>query len=631
MPLASGGAVREATGGDGKRPRLLSYSPETYVSIGAAAGILIHLTLRFVSGAPASVSEIPLIATLLLGGLPLLLQLSKRLLTLDFGADLLAGLAILTAVLLHQYLVGAIIVLMLSGGNALENFATRRASSALAALAHRMPQVAHRLTSSGFVDIELDTVTEGDRLLVLPHEFCPADGVVVEGHGTMDESYLTGEPFRISKAPGSDVISGAINGDAALTIKVTKPPADSRYASIIRVMEESEQKRPRIRRIADRLGSWYTVLALLIAGTAWYFSSDAQRFLAVLVIATPCPLLIAIPVAMIGGISRAARHGIIVKDPVILEQIDHCRTVILDKTGTLTYGKPVVTEIICAPGYLRQDVLTLAASLEQYSKHPLSSAIVEAAVESKAELLPVSFISEKPGEGLRGMIEDKSVQITSRSKMPPGEWDLPPVTAGLECVVVIDGLYAATIRFHDAPRAESRPFIDHLGPNHQVNRVILLSGDRESEVRYLAKEVGIDEFHSGKSPEEKVAIVERETRLAKTLYIGDGINDAPAMMAATAAIALGQRSDVTSEAAGAVVLDASLRKVDELAHIGRRMRRIALESAGGGMALSVAGMAFAATGYLSPLAGAVSQELIDIAAVLNALRVTIPIREYADF
>ena len=631
MPLASGGAVHEATGGDGKRPRLLSYSPETYVSIGAAAGILIHLTLRFVSGAPASVSEIPLIATLLLGGLPLLLQLSKRLLTLDFGADLLAGLAILTAVLLHQYLVGAIIVLMLSGGNALENFATRRASSALAALAHRMPQVAHRLTSSGFVDIELDTVTEGDRLLVLPHEFCPADGVVVEGHGTMDESYLTGEPFRISKAPGSDVISGAINGDAALTIKVTKPPADSRYASIIRVMEESEQKRPRIRRIADRLGSWYTVLALLIAGTAWYFSSDAQRFLAVLVIATPCPLLIAIPVAMIGGISRAARHGIIVKDPVILEQIDHCRTVILDKTGTLTYGKPVVTEIICAPGYLRQDVLTLAASLEQYSKHPLSSAIVEAAVESKAELLPVSFISEKPGEGLRGMIEDKSVQITSRSKMPPGEWDLPPVTAGLECVVVIDGLYAATIRFHDAPRAESRPFIDHLGPNHQVNRVILLSGDRESEVRYLAKEVGIDEFHSGKSPEEKVAIVERETRLAKTLYIGDGINDAPAMMAATAAIALGQRSDVTSEAAGAVVLDASLRKVDELAHIGRRMRRIALESAGGGMALSVAGMAFAATGYLSPLAGAVSQELIDIAAVLNALRVTIPIREYADF
>jgi heavy metal translocating P-type ATPase len=631
MPLASGGAVHEATGGDGKRPQWLSYSAETYVSIGAAVGILIHLTLRFISGAPASVSEIPLIATLLLGGLPLLLQLSKRLLTLDFGADLLAGLAILTAVLLHQYLVGAIIVLMLSGGNALENFATRRASSALAALAHRMPQVAHRLTSSGFVDIELDTVTEGDRLLVLPHEFCPADGVVVEGHGTMDESYLTGEPFRISKAPGSDVISGAINGDAALTIKVTKPPADSRYASIIRVMEESEQKRPRIRRIADRLGSWYTVLALLIAGTAWYFSSDAQRFLAVLVIATPCPLLIAIPVAMIGGISRAARHGIIVKDPVILEQIDHCRTVILDKTGTLTYGKPVVTEIICAPGYLRQDVLTLAASLEQYSKHPLSSAIVEAAVESKAELLPVSFISEKPGEGLRGMIEDKSVQITSRSKMPPGEWDLPPVTAGLECVVVIDGLYAATIRFHDAPRAESRPFIDHLGPNHQVNRVILLSGDRESEVRYLAKEVGIDEFHSGKSPEEKVAIVERETRLAKTLYIGDGINDAPAMMAATAAIALGQRSDVTSEAAGAVVLDASLRKVDELAHIGRRMRRIALESAGGGMALSMAGMAFAATGYLSPLAGAVSQELIDIAAVLNALRVTIPIREYADF
>ena len=564
----------------------------------------------------------PLFITLILGGLPLILQLWRRLMFLDFGSDLLAGIAIVASLFVHEYLVGSIIVLMLSGGTALEHYATRRASSVLETLAQRMPRLAHRRTGSGFVDVSIDEIAAGDTLIVLPHDTCPVDGVVVDGHGRMDESYLTGEPFQVSKAPGSEVLSGGLNGETVLTIKASRLPVDSRYARIVRIMEAGEQKRPKLRRIADRLGAWYTLVALGLAAGSWVLSGDATRFLSVLVIATPCPLLIAIPVAVIGAISLAARRGIIIKDPAILERVDRCRTYIFDKTGTLTYGRPRLTNIICATGYSRSTVLTAAASLERYSRHPLAEAVLRAAEETGKALEAVTLVSDKPGEGLRGIVDGRLVQITGRGQVPHGARGLPACAAGLECVVLIDGEYAGMFQFHDAPRPESRPFIRHLGPRHNASKVILLSGDRETEVRYLANEIGIRKAYSGKTPEEKVAIVEREARLHDTLCVGDGVNDAPAMMAATAAIALGTRSDVTSEAAGAVVLDADLTKVDALVHIGRRMRRIALQSAGGGMALSIAGMLIAAAGLLPPLAGAIGQELIDVAALLNALRVS---------
>jgi heavy metal translocating P-type ATPase len=560
--------------------------------------------------------------TLCLGGLPLILQLWRRLLVRDFGSDLLAGIAIVASLFVHQYLVGSIIVLMLSGGTALEHYAVRRASSVLEALARRMPRIAHRRANCGFVDVSTDEIAVGDTLIVLPHETCPVDGVVVEGHSTMDESYLTGEPFQLAKVPGSEVLSGGINGDTVLTIRASRLPVDSRYARIVRVMEAGEQKRPKIRRLADRLGAWYTVAALGLAAVSWGLSGDGTRFLAVLVIATPCPLLIAIPVAIIGAISLAARRGIIIKDPAILERVDRCRTFIFDKTGTLTYGRPRLTNVICAAGYSRSTILAAAASLERYSRHPLANAVLRAAEEAGEALEPASLLSEKPGEGLRGIVAGRLVQITGRGKMPPGTWDLPASESGLECVILIDGEYAGMFRFHDAPRPESRPFIRHLGPRHNASKVILLSGDRETEVRYLANEIGISKAYYGKTPEEKVGIVEKETQLQETLYVGDGINDAPAMMAATVAVALGQRSDVAAEASGAVILDADLTKVDALVHIGRRMRRLALQSAGGGMALSIAGMLIAAAGFLPPLAGAIGQEVIDVAAVLNALRVS---------
>lgn len=569
------------------------------------------------------------------GGVPLVGELLVALFERRFGSDLLAGISIVTAVLLGEYLAGALVVLMLSGGEALESFAVQKASSVLDALARRMPSVAHRKSESGLVDIPLPEIQVGDELVVLPHEICPVDGVVVDGHGSMDEAYLTGEPYRVSKSIGSEVLSGAINGQDALTIQSTRLPVDSRYARIMDVMQQSQQHKPRLRRLGDQLGAFYTPVAVAIALLAWLLSGEAVRFLAVLVIATPCPLLIAIPVSIIGSISLAARRSIIIRDPAVLERIGGCRTMIFDKTGTLTYGEPKLVDQHVVNSFNEADVLQLTASVEQYSKHPLSVAILKAAKQAKLELLPVERVAEKPGEGLLGTVKQRSVRITSSKKLlleqPDVQVDLPEQKAGLECVVLIDNRYAATYRFRDEPRSESADFVKHLGPKHGFEKVMLVSGDRLSEVEYLGERVGITELHASQSPEQKLAIVQTETALKPTLYVGDGINDAPAMVAATVGLAMGQSSEVTAEAAGAVLMDNKLSRVDELMHIGKRMRRIALQSALGGMALSVVGMLVAAAGYLPPVAGAVAQEFIDIIAVLNALRAAWPPKTLIDY
>ena len=584
--------------------------------------------LRFGSHSSHEINATPLFIILVIGGLPMLYDLLRKLLKREFGSDLLGGISIITSVVLGEYLAGSIIVLMLAGGEALESYALHSASSVLAALAKRMPSVAHRKHGVEIMEVTLAEVAVGDMLVVYPHEICPVDGEVTEGHGTMDESYLTGEPFQITKTSGSSVISGAINGESVLTIRTTQLASDSRYAKIMEVMRESEAKRPNLRRLGDRLGAIYTPVALTVAALAWAVSGEAIRFLAVLVIATPCPLLLGIPIAIIGSISLCARRAIIVKSPVVLEQIAECRTAIFDKTGTLTYGEPNLTELLVAPSFAPKEVLTLVASLERYSKHPLARAILAAAKVEKIALLEATAVGEQPGRGLHGTISGRSVQVTSRNKllaqMIPGGDQLPPVAGGLECVVVIDGRYAAALRFRDAPRAESSQFVRHLGPMHQFSRVMLVSGDRESEVHYLAEQVGITEIFAQQSPEQKLALVRAETTKAKTLYVGDGINDAPAMMAATVGIAIGQNSDVTAEAADVVIMDNSLTKVDEFMHISRRMRIIALQSAVGGMTLSMIGMIFAACGHLSPVSGAIAQEIIDVLAVLNALRAAFP-------
>jgi heavy metal translocating P-type ATPase len=580
-------------------------------------------------------ATVPLLAALLAGGIPLVAELTLRLVRFEFSSDLLAGISIVTAVILGEYLAGTLVVLMLSGGQALENYAVRRASSALHALARRMPSQAHRKQDGTIRDVPLEAVAVGDILVVFPHETCPVDAIVVEGHSAMDESYLTGEPFVLSKAVGSGVLSGAINGAGALTIRAEKTAVDSRYAKIMEVMRESEQRRPKLRRLGDQLGAIYTPIAVVIALIAWVASGEALRFLAVLVVATPCPLLIGIPVAIIGSVSLAARRGIIIRDPAVLERIDTCRTAIFDKTGTLTYGQPKLTDVLPGNGFTRDDVLAAVAGLERYSRHPLAAAVVDAANQAGLKLADPAEVSERPGEGLRGIIDNRIVQITSRKKVLTGASacvpQLPPMAGGLECVALIDGQYAATFRFRDEPRSEGKAFVRHLKPRHGFERVLLVSGDRESEVTYLAKKVGITEVHASQSPEQKLALVREETKKAATVFMGDGINDAPALTAATVGIAFGQGSDVTAEAAGAVIMDSSLQRVDELLHIGRRMRAIALQSAVGGMSLSIVGMLIAAAGYLPPVAGAVTQEVIDVFAVLNALRASWTPRVLSDY
>ncbi len=605
--------------------------------IAALAGGCIAMSLIFQYVVPPlqAYYHYPLYFILLIGGAPLVAGILAKMLNKDFGADLLAGIAIITATFLEQYLAGAIVVLMLSGGQAIENFSVKTASKVLDALSKRAPAIAHCQEGGAVKDKPISEINIGDIVSVFPHEVCPVDGEVVEGNGMMDESYLTGEPFTIFKAPGSFVMSGAINGDTRLLIKATARAVDSRYAKIMQVMYDSQSKRPRMRRLADTLGAWFTPLALLIAVAAWVATGDAVRFLAVLVIATPCPLLIAIPVAIIGSISLCASRGIIIKNPIVLEQIDQCETIIFDKTGTLTYGKPALVEQIPFNGYDLKQTLKFAASLERYSKHPLAKALLDQAKSENISLVNADKIQEIKGSYLTGIVQQHHVIITSRKqldffKLSAAAALLPEGGTGLECLVIIDGQLAAYYRFRDRPRTEGVAFIEHLGPNHHVKKVMIVSGDREEEVRYLADLLGIPIVYAGKSPEEKLAIVRDEVKQAKTAYLGDGINDAPALMAANVGIAFGQNSDVTSEAAGVVIMDSSLERVDEFLHISRRMRSIALQSAIFGMGLSAVGMVIAAFGYIPPVGGAIAQELIDVVAILNSLRTLWKPRKLSD-
>ena len=579
--------------------------------------------------------QLPLFLVLLLGGIPLVLSILTKMVKGDWGADLLAALSIVTAVALNEYLAASLVVLMLAGGAALEHYAVRKASSVLEALSKRMPAVAHKKLENSLLDISTEQVCIGDELLILPHEICPVDGTVTAGSSAMDESYLTGEPYQMSKTTGSPVMSGAINGDSALTIRADKLAIDSRYAKIMEVMKSSENYRPNLRRLGDQLGALYAPFSVLIALAAWWYSGDVIRFLAVLVIATPCPLLIGIPVTIISSISLAARREIIIKNPAILETIGQCRTAIFDKTGTLTYGRPWLTAITPHNDKSEDELLLLTASLERYSKHPLASAILMAADKAGLQLVNANEIAELPGQGLTGNVYGKHIQITSRKQFialhPDAISQLPPITGGLECIVLINHHYAGALQFRDEVRSDSSSFINHLQPNHLFEKVMIVSGDKESEVRFLAEHVGIKHVHFSQSPEQKLDIVRAETQIAKTVYLGDGINDAPSLTAATIGIAFGQNSDITGESADAVIMDSSLLKVDELFHIGARMRKIALQSAVGGMILSVIGMGFAGLGYLSPVAGAVTQEIIDVFAVLNALRAAIPPKNLSDY
>ena len=501
----------------------------------------------------------PLFITIAVGSIPLLWEIAKKILKKDLGADVLAAIALVTAVIVGQYLAAVLIILMLAGGQALEEYAMRKASSVLSALAERMPSIAHRKNGEKIEEIAITDIKIGDSIVVLPHETCPVDGVVVEGRGNMDEAYLTGEPYKVSKAVGSSVLSGAINGESMLIVRAEKLPEDSRYASIMKVMQEAEEKRPNLRRLGDQIGAIFAPISLAIALLAWAVTGDSVRFLAVLVVATPCTLLIAIPITIISAISMAAKRGIIIKDPTVLERLPTCKTAIFDKTGTLTYGRPELTEIITASDISKDKILQQVASLERYSKHPLAHAILQAAEKNKLILLPAESLSEKAGMGLIGVVDGIEIIITSRKNLEKNYPDifinLPKAGEGLECVVLTknsplpleegqgEGVaaclelstpsppalsqrerelkFAATLTFRDTPREDGESFICHLAPAHQFTKTMIVSGDRESEVAYLAQQMCISDILASQTPEQKLAVVREEAAKAPTLFMGD--------------------------------------------------------------------------------------------------------------
>lgn len=584
-------------------------------------GIIISVILNLYGN--ESYAQLTLYIVLILGGIPILCGQLINVINFNFSSDILAAISISTAILLSEYLAASLVILMLSGGEALERYASGRASQALNAFIKRLPNTVKKLTDSTLTEVNISEIKVDDLFSLDPHQISPFDGIVENGKGSVDESLLTGEAYQVSKVKGSQIISGSVNGEVALIVKVTAIGQDTRYEKILKVMKDAQSKKLKLRRIGDQLGAWYTPIAVLLACIFGYYQDSSITFLSVLVVATPCPLIIAIPVAIIGSISKAAEKGILIRDPSILESISKIEKVYLDKTGTMTYGEPEITEIIKLSSEVDQNkILTFVASLEQFSTHPLSKPLVKYAKENNLDLVLPDSCQEQAGLGLIGSFNNCSLVITSRkiAKERYQAVNLPEKTIGLEVIVIYNSTPALLIKLRDQVKTGGKEFITHLKDKHGVKEISILSGDTEEEVQSLAKDVGITEIKAKLSPEDKYKIIKDNTEKSNILFIGDGINDAPALSAATIGIAFGTGSEVSSEAASAVILDGKLNKVDELFHIGKRTRQIALESAIGGMALSIIGMFLAGFGILSPVTGALAQEVIDVFAVVNALR-----------
>ncbi|WP_082358186.1 heavy metal translocating P-type ATPase [Arthrobacter alpinus] len=544
-----------------------------------------------------------------------------------WGIDILAVTAIVSTVAVGEYIASLIIVLMLSGGEALEDFAAGRAQRELRSLLERAPRSAHREGPDGVSqEIPVAEVVVGEVLVIKPAEVVPVDGTLLSESGSFDESALTGESLPVDRFAGDPVISGTVNGSAALRIQVTAKESDSQYSRIIALVQEAAESKAPMVRLADKYAVPFTVVALALAGLAWFLSGDPARFAEVLVVATPCPLLIAAPVAFLGGMSRAAKAGIIIKNGGTLEMLAGVKTAAFDKTGTLTGGHPTLEEVRPAGGFTASQVLALAASAEQYSSHVLAAAVIESARGRGLDIHACDNAVEHATNGVtatcggRVVVVGKPAFVAQHVKGMTGA----ELTAGqLAVYVAIDGSFAGTLIMRDPIRANSAATIKKLH-SLGVRHAIMVTGDAQSTADHVAREAEIDEVRAALLPEDKVRIINGLPH-RPVLMVGDGINDAPVLAVADVGIAMGAKgSTAASESADVVILLDDLAKVAQSVEIGQRTMKIAIESIWIGIALSVGLMVLAALGYIPAVAGALAQELVDLATILNALRALLP-------
>ena len=546
-----------------------------------------------------------------------------------FGVDVLAVLSLVGALAVGEYLAGALIAVMLATGQALDAAAERRATKDLRALLDRVPRTARRRSGEEVEVVELDAIVIDDVVLVGPGEVLPVDGLVNSAYAVIDDSAITGEPLQVRYDHGEAVRSGSVNAGAGMELRASATAADSTYAGIVRLARQAAAESAPLVRIADRVAAWFVPLALAVAGLAWLLSGSAARAVAVLVVATPCPLLLAAPVAIVSGLSRTSRIGVLVRGGGALETLGNATTLVLDKTGTLTSGRPRGTDIVVAPGWTVDEVLGLAASADQLSPHVLAAAIVTEARARGLSLVVPEVVEEEAGTGVSATIGGRRVHVGNLalgfSDGDSAEWSASVLSrAALDGAVVawvrVDDELAGAILLADPLRPDAPRTLRRLRAAG-INRLVMLTGDRPAPAEQIGTVLGLDEVAAQQTPADKVARVRAERERAVTAMVGDGVNDAPALAAADVGIAMGARGSTASSEAADIVLTAD--RLDRLADaklIARRSRRIAVQSAVIGMGMSLVAMAFAAFGFLRPAYGALLQEGIDLAVILNALR-----------
>ena len=592
-------------------------------------GGIMHLVPALDPWAPAFLT-----AALVLLGAPVVLRTVRGLLRGQFAADVVAMLAIVSAVVLGEPFAGLVIVLMQTGGELLERYAEGRASDAVRELEAAAPRIAHRLrdggtTSDGVDDVAADRIAVGDRILVRPGEMIPCDGTVVEGTSSLDTSRVTGEPLPERVGPGTSVRSGVVNSASPLVVRASALASESLYARIVELVRTAQAEKSPIQRMADRFAVWFTPITLIACAIAWFASGDASRVLAVLVVATPCPLLLATPVAIIGGINRAARRQVIVRNGTALELLAQVDTVVFDKTGTLTHGRPSVESVETFGASSADALLQDAAALEIGSGHLLARPVVDAAVARGLTIASATEVVEHAGRGVTGLVEGRRVTVGNRAlvaslhphAVAAVDAHLPGTGGGLRAYVAADPMGTGVITFADRLRDDLPAFIQRL---HALGltRTVLLSGDHAENVAPVAAALGITEARGDLLPGGKLdAVRALEAEGRRVLMVGDGTNDAPALSAATVGVALAAHGGgISAEAAGVVLLADDVTRVEDAVRIGQRAVRIARQSIIAGLVLSGTAMVVAAFGFIPPTAGALLQEAIDVAVILNALR-----------